>query len=65
MKDVPVIPVCHSGMKTSDLQMPLSLRQGVELPTERGIAQLYEGIARILKMARPPRPAISSSASGG
>ena len=56
MKGVPVIPVCHSGMKMSDLQMPLSLRQGVELPTERGIAQLYEGIARVLKMARPPKP---------
>jgi len=56
MKGVPVIPVCHSGMKMGDLQMPLSLRQGVELPTERGIAQLYEGVARILKMARPPRP---------
>jgi hypothetical protein len=56
MKGVPVIPVCHSGMKMGDLQMPLSLRQGVELPTERGIAQLYEGIARVLKMARPPKP---------
>jgi hypothetical protein len=56
MKGVPVIPVCHSGMKIGELQMPLSLRQGVELPTERGIAQLYEGIARILKMARPPKP---------
>jgi hypothetical protein len=56
MKEVPVIPVCHSGLKTSDLQMPLSLRQGVELPTERGIAQLYDGVARTLKMARAPSP---------
>ena len=56
MKDIPVIPVCHSGLKTGDLQMPLSLRQGVELPTERGIAQLYEGVAKLLKMTRPPKP---------
>ena len=41
----------------TDLQMPLSLRQGVEMPTERGIAQLYEGIARVLRMTRPPKPA--------
>jgi hypothetical protein len=57
MKKVPVIPVCHSGMKMGDLQMPLSLRQGVELPSERGIAQLYEGVARVLRMTRPPKPA--------
>ena len=56
MRGVPVIPVCHSGMKTGDLQMPLSLRQGVELPTETGIEKLYEGIARILEIKRPPKP---------
>jgi hypothetical protein len=44
-------------MKMTDLQMPLSLRQGVEMPTERGIAQLYKGIARVLRMTRPPKPA--------
>jgi hypothetical protein len=56
MRGVPVIPVCHSGMKLVDLEMPLSLRQGVELPAERGVAQLYEGIAGVLEMT-PPRPA--------
>jgi hypothetical protein len=53
MRKVPVVPVCHSGMKLIDLEMPLSLRQGVELPTERGIALLYEGIARELGMTTP------------
>ena len=35
MKGVPVIPVCHSGMKTGDLPIPLSLHHGVELPVDR------------------------------
>ena len=56
MKRIPIIPVCHSGMKLSELQMPLSLRQGVELSSERGITQLYDGVARALRMNRPPKP---------
>jgi hypothetical protein len=57
MRKVPVIPVCHSGMEFVDLEMPLSLRQGVELPTERGIEKLYDGVARVLGIKRTPRPA--------
>jgi hypothetical protein len=56
MKDVPIIPVCHSGLKVVDLQMPLSLRQGCEIGTERGIELLYTGMARALKMKAAPRP---------
>ena len=56
MKGIPVIPVCHSGMRMGELEMPLSLRQGVELPGERSIAKLYAGIARILEIKRPPKP---------
>ncbi|HEX4236039.1 MAG TPA: toll/interleukin-1 receptor domain-containing protein [Caldimonas sp.] len=53
MRGMPVVPVCHSGMKLIDLEVPLSLRQGVELPTERGVAQLYDGIAGVLGMKAP------------
>lgn len=56
MKDVPIIPVCHSGLKVIDLQMPLSLRQGCELGTDHGIELLYTGIARALQLKTVPRP---------
>jgi hypothetical protein len=56
MKGVPIIPVCHSGMAVTDLQMPLSTRQGIELGTERGIERLYQGIAKALKLKQVPRP---------
>lgn len=55
MKGVPIVPVCHSGMKVSDLQMPLSLRQGIELGTSLGLERLYAAIAKELKLAKPPR----------
>jgi hypothetical protein len=57
MRKVPVVPVCHSELKLSQLEMPLSLRQGLELPTERGVAQLYDGIARVLEIELTPQPA--------
>jgi hypothetical protein len=64
VRKVPVIPVCHSGMKATELEMPLSLRQGVELSAGRGIAllsdsiaRLYDGVARVLEMERVPQPA--------
>jgi hypothetical protein len=55
MKGVPIIPACHSGMKVDELQMPLSLRQGLELGSEQGLAKLYDGVARALKIDRTPR----------
>ena len=56
MKHVPIIPVCHSGMKMTDLQMPLSLLESVELGSDIGLPKLYEGLAKVLKVARTPPP---------
>lgn len=54
MKHVPIIPVCHSGMKMTDLQMPLSLLESVDLSSDIGLPKLYEGLAKVLKIARTP-----------
>lgn len=56
MKQVPIIPVCHSGMKVTELPMPLSRLQGVELGTARGLERLYLGVASALKMKQAPHP---------
>jgi len=55
MKGVPIIPVCHSGMKVDELQMPLSLRQGLELGSEKGLTRLYDGVAKALGIDQPPQ----------
>lgn len=54
MKGVPIVPVCHSGLLVTDLQMPLSLRQGIELGTRLGLERLYAAIAKELNLDRPP-----------
>jgi hypothetical protein len=63
MKRVPIIPVCHSGMKNTDLQMPLSLLESVELGSNIGLPKLYEGLARALKITRTPAAGKSSERS--
>ncbi|HKE38787.1 MAG TPA: toll/interleukin-1 receptor domain-containing protein [Casimicrobiaceae bacterium] len=56
MKQVPIIPVCHSGMKSTDLQMPLSLLESVELGSDIGLPKLYEGLAKVLKITCTAAP---------
>jgi hypothetical protein len=48
-KNIPVIPICHSGLKPSDLPMPLSQLQAVEAD-ECGLRSVYDTIARVLQL---------------
>jgi hypothetical protein len=48
MKGVPIIPVCHSGLKVDALQEPLSRLQGLELGSELGLERLFQGISKAL-----------------
>ena len=55
MKQVPIIPVCYSGMTIDELQMPLSRLQAVELGTARGLERLYQGVAKVSQLAQAPQ----------
>lgn len=56
MKNIPIVPVCHSELKPADLKVPLSLREGVELGTARGLEKLYRSVANTAHMPNvPPR----------
>lgn len=55
MKRMPIIPVCHSGMKVDELPMPLSRLHGVELGTARGLERLYQSVAKLLKLGQAPQ----------
>ncbi|HEY9029525.1 MAG TPA: toll/interleukin-1 receptor domain-containing protein [Burkholderiaceae bacterium] len=48
IKGVPIIPVCHSGLKVDALQEPLSRLQGLELGTELGLERLFQGVSKAL-----------------
>lgn len=52
MREIPVIPVCHSGFTMSALPVPLSMLQGVELDKD-GLAKLYDAVARVLGVNTP------------
>jgi TIR domain-containing protein len=55
MRDIPVIPLCHAGLKTRDLPMPLAARQGVALDDAEGLRRLYGQIATVLRCQTPQR----------
>ncbi|MDM0037182.1 toll/interleukin-1 receptor domain-containing protein [Variovorax sp. J22P271] len=56
MKGLPIIPVCHSGMKPTDLATPLKDYEGADLGTPEGLLALYQMIGRRLKLQRTPVP---------
>jgi hypothetical protein len=54
MKEKTIVPICHSGMQLTELPMPLSAIQGIELGTEKGLKRLYRCIADALHMRDAP-----------
>jgi hypothetical protein len=55
-KQLPIIPVCHSGMGAEELPMPLSRREAVELRDPQGFERLYQAVAKLIKLERVPDP---------
>jgi hypothetical protein len=51
----PIIPLCHAGLKITDLPLPLSLSQGIALESPEGIRALYRRLAQLLSCACPER----------
>jgi hypothetical protein len=52
-----IIPICHSGLRTEHLSIPLSLFEAVELGTESGLRKLYGGVVKALKVKAERVPA--------
>ena len=55
MRDIPIIPVCHSGLLPHDLKMPMSLKQGISLRDEDGLRRVYKRVAEVLACDVPSR----------
>jgi hypothetical protein len=53
--ECPIIPLCHAGLTTRDLPMPLSLRQGIALDDPEGLRRLYFRISEVLGCRVPAR----------
>jgi len=53
LRGIPVIPVCHTGMKPNDLPVPLSMLQGIAVSEPDGLRKLYDAIAAKLDINVP------------
>ena len=53
--DVPIVPVCHSGLRLSELPMPFSVLQGIEASSEDGLKRAYALVAQKLRCDVPDR----------
>jgi TIR domain-containing protein len=59
MRDIPIVPICHSGLTPRSLPMPLTVLQAISASEPTGLQKLYETIADRHK-SRVPRPRFDS-----
>ncbi len=53
VKGIPIVPVCHTGMRPVDLPIPLNMLQGIAASDESGWDQVYKLLASKLGSAVP------------
>ena len=53
MRNIPIVPICHSGLRLRDLSAPLNYLQGIEAGKESGIEQIYKLLAGTLNVDKP------------
>jgi len=53
VKGIPVIPICHTGMRPVDLPIPLNMLQAIEAKDPKGLERLYARLAKELGSAAP------------
>lgn len=54
-KNIPLMPICHSGQTKSALPSPISSFQGLDLDTEDFCSSLIQGVANQLSLGKIPR----------
>ena len=54
-KDIPIMPICHTGITRSTLPAPISEFQGINIDNKESLEKLFKGIAKHLKVAKMPR----------
>ena len=53
LRDIPVIPACHSGLEPQALPIPLNMLQAVVLSRPEGLAKLYDSVAAAMGLRTP------------
>ncbi len=55
IKQVPVVPICYSGIKVSSLPLPFSRFQALEIESEEFISDFLKSIAKHLQVSKIPK----------
>ncbi len=53
VKGIPIVPICHTGMRPVDLPIPLNMLQGIEASDPAGWQRIYNLLASKLGSAVP------------
>ena len=55
IKGLPIIPICHSGLKKDDLPRRISTFQALEINSDGFVSELFTTLAKHLGFAKFPR----------
>ena len=55
IKGLPIIPICHSGLKKDDLPRRISTLQALEINSDGFVSELFTTLAKHLGFAKFPR----------
>jgi TIR domain len=53
VKGIPVIPICHTGMRLIDLPIPLNMLQGIEAKNSESWQGIYDLLSKKLSSRKP------------
>lgn len=53
VRKIPVVPICHSGLRVSNLPTPLNQLQGINISEKKGIENILERISKLLNCEKP------------
>ncbi len=53
VRGIPVIPICHTGMRPVDLPVPLNMLQGIIATDKDGLNAIYDRLAKLLESDMP------------
>lgn len=54
IRKIPVIPLCHSGLKKNELPIPLSLLQGANIDNETDLQGMFQELTKTLGASMTP-----------
>ena len=53
LRDIPVVPACHSGLDPEGLPIPLNMLEAIVLSSAEGLAKLFDAVAGSLGLRTP------------